>query len=117
MAKRPYDHEGTEISNAVGALLIPQQGYLNNATATKDAITEDGWFKTGDIAIRDAEGYYYIVDRRKELIKYKVCLCGVYYGSILNSPPLVRDSKVVDTQQGTFNRADILLHSSPPRRT
>lgn len=48
------------------------QGYLNNVKATKDSITEDGWFKTGDISIRDAEGYYWIVDRRKELIKYKV---------------------------------------------
>ncbi|KAJ6497728.1 AMP binding protein [Mycena sanguinolenta] len=47
------------------------KGYLNNATATKNSITPDGWFKTGDVAIRDKDGYYYIVDRRKELIKYK----------------------------------------------
>ena len=51
---------------------ISHQGYLNNPEATKNAITPDGWFKTGDIAVRDAEGYYKIVDRRKELIKYKV---------------------------------------------
>lgn len=37
-----------------------------------DSITPDKWFKTGDIAIRDSDGFYYIVDRRKELIKYKV---------------------------------------------
>ncbi|KAG9220628.1 hypothetical protein CCMSSC00406_0003727 [Pleurotus cornucopiae] len=48
------------------------KGYLNNDVATKDCITHDKWFKTGDIGIRDKEGYYYIVDRRKELIKYKV---------------------------------------------
>jgi long-subunit acyl-CoA synthetase (AMP-forming) len=48
------------------------KGYRNNAVATEDSITRDGWFKTGDIAIRDAEGYFAIVDRRKELIKYKV---------------------------------------------
>ncbi|KAJ7717822.1 AMP binding protein [Mycena maculata] len=47
------------------------KGYLNNTTATKNSITPDGWFKTGDVAIRDQEGFYYIVDRRKELIKYK----------------------------------------------
>jgi len=39
--------------------------------ATKDSITPDGWFKTGDIATRDSEGFYTIIDRRKELIKYK----------------------------------------------
>lgn len=48
------------------------KGYLNNVAATKDSITPDGWFKTGDIGTRDEEGFYYIVDRRKELIKYKV---------------------------------------------
>lgn len=48
------------------------QGYLNNPSATTNAITPDGWFKTGDIAVIDDEEYYYIVDRKKELIKYKV---------------------------------------------
>lgn len=47
------------------------KGYLNNPGETKKSITADGWFKTGDIAIRDPDGYYYIVDRKKELIKYK----------------------------------------------
>lgn len=47
------------------------RGYLNNPKATADAITPDGWFKTGDMAIRDKEGFFTIVDRKKELIKYK----------------------------------------------
>ncbi|THH08646.1 hypothetical protein EW145_g2565 [Phellinidium pouzarii] len=47
------------------------KGYLNNPTATKSSITPDGWFQTGDIGIVDNEGYYFIVDRKKELIKYK----------------------------------------------
>lgn len=55
-------------------MLTPLQGYLNNAEATANAITPDGWFKTGDVAVIDEEGYYAIVDRRKELIKYKVRL-------------------------------------------
>ncbi|KAF9790975.1 AMP binding protein [Thelephora terrestris] len=47
------------------------KGYLNNPTATKESITADGWYKTGDVCTRDADGFYHIVDRIKELIKYK----------------------------------------------
>ncbi|KAI0262550.1 hypothetical protein BC834DRAFT_828774 [Gloeopeniophorella convolvens] len=47
------------------------KGYLNNPSATANAITPDGWFKTGDVAVVDEEGFYEIVDRKKELIKYK----------------------------------------------
>ena len=47
------------------------QGYLNNPEATAETITEDGWLRTGDIALIDADGYMFIVDRLKELIKYK----------------------------------------------
>lgn len=47
------------------------QGYLNNAKATGETITEDGWLHTGDIALIDEDGYMFIVDRLKELIKYK----------------------------------------------
>jgi acyl-CoA synthetase (AMP-forming)/AMP-acid ligase II len=58
-----------------GELLVrgPQvmAGYLNNADATAAAIDEDGWLRTGDIATVDERGYFTIVDRVKELIKYK----------------------------------------------
>ncbi len=47
------------------------QGYLNNRAATAETITDDGWLRTGDIAVVDADGYMFIVDRLKELIKYK----------------------------------------------
>ncbi|KAF9519442.1 hypothetical protein BS47DRAFT_1288509, partial [Hydnum rufescens UP504] len=47
------------------------KGYLHNEEATRNAITPDGWFKRGDIATRDSEGFYAIADRKKELIKYR----------------------------------------------
>ena len=47
------------------------QGYLNNDEATRETIDGDGWLHTGDVAEMDDEGYYSIVDRLKELIKYK----------------------------------------------
>jgi acyl-CoA synthetase (AMP-forming)/AMP-acid ligase II len=46
-------------------------GYLNNPEATADTVDDEGWLHTGDVAIRDADGFYSIVDRLKELIKYK----------------------------------------------
>ena len=46
-------------------------GYLNNAEATAATIDSDRWLHTGDVAVRDADGFYSIVDRLKELIKYK----------------------------------------------
>ncbi len=46
-------------------------GYLNNDDATRATIDEDGWLHTGDVARFDADGHMYIVDRVKELIKFK----------------------------------------------
>lgn len=47
------------------------QGYLNNPKATDETIVEDGWLRTGDIGKFDEDGYLFITDRLKELIKYK----------------------------------------------
>ena len=43
------------------------KGYWNRPEATEEAI-RDGWFRTGDMARRDEDGYYFIVDRKKDLI-------------------------------------------------
>lgn len=79
---RLVDNDGNDVpesEDSVGELWVRgptvMKGYLNNASATKDAITEDGWMKTGDIAKRNKKGFFTIVDRKKELIKYKVCVC------------------------------------------
>lgn len=47
------------------------KGYLNNPQATAETIDEDGWLHTGDVAVLDEAGHFSIVDRIKELIKYK----------------------------------------------
>ncbi|KAG2002294.1 AMP binding protein [Coprinopsis cinerea AmutBmut pab1-1] len=46
------------------------KGYLRNETATKESF-HDGWYKTGDILRRDEDGFFYVIDRKKEMIKYK----------------------------------------------
>lgn len=43
-------------------------GYWGRPEATAESITEDGWFKTGDIAVKDEKGYFQIVDRKKDMI-------------------------------------------------
>src|SRR5262249_33721262 len=58
-----------------GELLMrgPQimKGYFGQAAATADAIDAEGWYHTGDVGYVDADGFFFIVDRTKELIKYK----------------------------------------------
>lgn len=56
----------------VGELLIRgpsvMDGYLGNEAATRESLEADGWLHTGDLAHRDRDGYYYVVDRKKEMI-------------------------------------------------
>ena len=58
-----------------GELLVrgPQvmQGYLNDKEATDETFVDGGWLRTGDVARVDEDGRFYIVDRAKEVIKYK----------------------------------------------
>lgn len=74
-AARIVDAEGTELGeDAVGELEIRNPtatpGYLGRP-AESAALLRDGWLRTGDLAWRDAEGFYYFGGRAKELIRHK----------------------------------------------
>ncbi|XP_017780475.1 PREDICTED: luciferin 4-monooxygenase-like [Nicrophorus vespilloides] len=61
--------------NQLGEICIKggsiMKGYYRNEEATKATLTSDGWLLTGDVGYYDEDEYFYIVDRLKELIKYK----------------------------------------------
>ncbi|KAF3918842.1 S-dihydroxybenzoyltransferase [Dactylellina cionopaga] len=68
------DEDGNELGrNKPGELWVRgpnvMKGYYNKPEATAATITKDGWLKTGDVAYVDDNNFWYIVDRKKELIK------------------------------------------------
>ncbi|HET8823204.1 MAG TPA: long-chain fatty acid--CoA ligase [Thermoleophilaceae bacterium] len=68
-----WDDDGNELPQGeVGEIVIRghniMKGYWNRDDANKEAITDDGWFRTGDMAKVDEDGYFFIVDRKKDLI-------------------------------------------------
>ena len=76
MTAKYMSEDGTELeSGQTGELWVKgpnvMLGYYNNPEASGNAITEDGYFKTGDVGYVDGKGNFYITDRVKELIKYK----------------------------------------------
>lgn len=62
----------TDVEEGPGELWVRgpnvSRGYWNNPQATAAAFTPDGWFRTGDLGYRDEEGYFFIVDRLKDMI-------------------------------------------------
>jgi acyl-CoA synthetase (AMP-forming)/AMP-acid ligase II len=72
------------------------KGYLNNAEATAATIDEEGWFHSGDIGYVDDDGYFYIVDRLKELIKYKAYqVAPAELEALLLTHPAIADAAVI----------------------
>lgn len=47
------------------------KGYIGDVKATQDTIDPNNWLHTGDVGYYDSDGFFFIVDRIKELIKYK----------------------------------------------
>ncbi|XP_010484070.1 PREDICTED: 4-coumarate--CoA ligase-like 9 [Camelina sativa] len=75
---------------------IIMKGYVGNEKASAETVDEEGWLKTGDLCYFDSEGFLYIVDRLKELIKYKAYqVPPVELEQILHSNPDVVDAAVV----------------------
>ena len=97
---RVLDANENEVAQGeLGELVMrgPQimQGYWKSPDATA-AVLRDGWYWSGDIVRTDELGLYYIVDRRKEMIKYKgFSIAPAEVESVLLEHPAVRDCGVV----------------------
>ncbi|MGH9531675.1 MAG: class I adenylate-forming enzyme family protein [Terriglobales bacterium] len=87
-------------------------GYWKSPEATQEVL-RDGWFWSGDVAKRDADGFYFIVDRRKEMIKYKgFPVAPAEVEAVLLEHPAVRDCGVVgkaDAAAGEIPCAFVVL--------
>src|ERR1700730_11396284 len=88
-------------------------GYLNNPEATAASIDSDGFFHTGDIGHIDERGEYFIVDRLKELIKYKgFQVPPAELEAVLLSHPALADTAVIgspDPEAGELPKAFVVL--------
>ena len=89
------------------------KGYWNNESATKNTIDDDGWLHTGDIGHIDADGHLFIVDRLKELIKYKgFQVAPAELEALLLTHPQIADAAVIglpDDEAGEIPAAYVVL--------
>jgi len=100
----------------VGELVIkgPQvmKGYLNRPEDDKEAL-RNGWLYTGDLALIDDEGYFRILDRKKEIIKYKgYTVAPAEVESVLYEHPAVKECAIVgkpDALAGEVPKAYVVL--------
>lgn len=89
------------------------KGYLNRPDATAESIDEEKWYHTGDIGYVDDDGFFYIVDRVKELIKYKgMQVAPAELEALLVTHPDIADVAVVprpDEEAGELPKAYVVL--------
>jgi 4-coumarate--CoA ligase len=88
------------------------RGYLNRPTETAQMVDADGWLHSGDIGHVDDDGYFYVVDRVKELIKYKgEQVAPAELEAVLLTHPAIADAAVVrmpDEQAGEAPKAFVV---------
>ncbi|MDQ3918946.1 MAG: 4-coumarate--CoA ligase family protein [Acidobacteriota bacterium] len=89
------------------------KGYLNCPEATAQTIDADGWLHTGDIGYADDEGFFYVVDRAKELIKFKgLQVAPAELEAVLLTHPSVADAAVIpspDEEAGEVPKAFVVV--------
>ncbi len=123
------DHNRPVPVGAVGELVLrgptmcsgyfpPAGDYRNNPRATAEAVDAEGWFHTGDLARVDADGFYYIVDRKKDMfISGGENVYPAEIEKVLYEHPAVGQCAVVgvpDEKWGEVGAAFVVLRSPDP---
>ncbi len=77
------------------------KGYFNQPEATAEVVDKEGWFHTGDIGMIDADGFLFITDRKKDLIKTSggKMVAPQNIESALKANPLIADCVVIGDKQ------------------
>ena len=92
---------------------IVMKGYFENPESTHETIDRDGWLHTGDIGFVDPEGDFFVVDRVKELIKYKgLQVAPAELEAVLLGHEAVADAAVYampDAEAGEIPKAAVVL--------
>jgi crotonobetaine/carnitine-CoA ligase len=97
---RVVDDQGRDVgANEEGELLVKtpiiMQGYFRDPVQTREAFV-DGWFKTGDIVRRDADGYFFFVSRKKDIIRRRgENIAGAELDRVIDAHPAVHESAAV----------------------
>lgn len=94
------DGSGEVSQGDVGELCVKGPGvmtcYYNDPEATAQVLTPDGWLKTGDMAMQDADGFYYLVDRKKDvIISGGENIYPVQIEDFLRTNPAIKDAAVI----------------------
>jgi fatty-acyl-CoA synthase len=121
LSLRIVDEQGAVLGlDEVGELQIRgpniTPGYWRRPDETAKALTQDGWFRSGDLARRDAEGFYTLVDRRKDMfISGGENIYPAEVEQVLLGHPAVAEAAVIgvpDAQWGEVGRAFVVARAS-----
>lgn len=119
---RIVDDNGNDVETGeVGEILIKGptvfKGYWKNPTATAETIKE-GWLYTGDLAKQEVDGLYYIVDRKKDMIKTGgINVYGAEVENVLYDHPSVKEGAIIGVPHPDWDEAVVAVITLKPGYT
>lgn len=106
----------------VGELCVKGPGvmtcYYGDPEATAEILTADGWLKTGDMAMQDEDGFYYLVDRKKDvIISGGENIYPVQIEDFLRTSPAIKDAAVIGMPDARLGEITAAIIETKPEYT